>query len=77
MTKSADNIWGCEQGRRQKNFRGGQQIKKDLIIAYRKIALLSLYLLYYVCAMYENPWGSHGLPAPRCLLPAADVEIKI
>jgi len=43
---------------------GGGQHKKD-----RKIALLSLYLLQYICIMYENP-GAHG-PLP----PTADAHV--
>jgi len=55
----------CIQGRRQKNFRGRGQRKKQV----RKIAPLSLPLLYQY--HYENP-GWEGvqppLPTPMCVL---------
>jgi len=56
------------QGRRQKNFLGGRQRKKDRKIAkkHQKIALLSRF--YYICIMYENPGEGMALP------PAADAH---
>jgi len=49
-------------------IRATKKKQKDRKIAkkHRKIALLSLYLLY--CTMYENPKSKgvgHGLPVPR------------
>jgi len=53
----------------------GRQLKKkkrpEIAKIDRKIALLSLYLQYYICTMYENPRGPWppcpALPTPRGL----------
>jgi len=50
--------------------RGGGQRKKD-----RKIALLSLYLLYLYHVTYENPGGGHGSPALRCRRPCLSCKM--
>jgi len=48
-------------GRRQRNFQGGTEKKTKNSKKHRKIALLSLYLLYLY--HYENPGGhDHILP---------------
>jgi len=58
------------QGRRQKNFQGGNGKKTEKIAKKdRKIALLSFYL--YICTMYENPGGSPPLPPPPAAAPHA------